>query len=213
MFLLTSSLVGFLPRRLPALFLLVLSLLVLGISGGRASTVLKVTFSQAVDRAELIAVGTVSAIEEIWDAERGLPFTDVTFSDVEILKGTAPSGELTLRFLGGRLPNGLTLTISGMPRFAVKEQAVVFSSGNGVYACPLVGWWQGLYRVVFDFERNDRIVADHGGRRVVAFDGVVGRRDARVSSAVEKPAAGALTLAADALTLAEFKGLIAEELR
>ena len=207
------SLLRFLRRRLPTVFLLFLLVLVLGVSGGRAASVLKVTFSQVVDRAELIAVGTVSAIEDRWDAERGLPFIHVTFSDIEILKGTAPGGELTLQFLGGLEPGGLRLTISGMPRFTVKQRAVVFSAGNGVYACPLVGWWQGLYRVVFDHERNDLIVADHGGRHVVAFDGAVGRRDARVSSAVGKPAADALTLAADALTLAEFKGLIAEELR
>lgn len=209
-----GTLLGFLRRRSQTMFLSILLVLVLGVSGGRASTVRKLTFSQVVDLAELVAVGTVSAIEEIWDAERGLPFTHVTFSDIETLKGTAPSGgELTLRFLGGLDPNGLRLTVSGMPRFAVKEQAVVFSAGNGVYACPLVGWWQGLYRVVFDDKRNDLIVADHGGRPVVAFDGVAGRRDARVSSAVQAPAAGALALAEDALTLAEFKALIAEEIR
>ena len=209
MFLLTSSPVGLLPRRLPALFLLVLALLVLGASSGRATTVLKMTFSEVVDAAELIAVGTVSAIEETWDAEREIPFTLVTFADIEVLKGTARGGELTLRFLGGPAPNGLTLAISGMPRFSVKQQAVVFSNGNGVYACPLVGWWQGLYRVLFDDERNVLVVADHARRGVVALDGVVGSRDARVSFALQTPGMSA----AGALTLDEFKGLITEELQ
>ena len=199
-------LLRFLRFRSQTVFLLVLLVLVLGGSGGRATTVVKMTFSQVVDSAELIAIGTVSAIEETWDAEREMPFTDVTLSDIEVLKGAARGGELTLRFLGGPAPNGLTLAVSGMPRFAVKEQAVVFSAGNGVYACPLVGWWQGLYRVVFDGERNVLVVVDHAWRPVVALDGVVGGRDARVSAAVQTPAA-------DALTLDEFKGLIAEELQ
>lgn len=197
---------GVLRRRSPTVFLLVL---VLGGTNSQASTVAKMTFSEVVDAAEIIAVGTVSAIEETWDAERGIPFTLVTFADIEILKGTAPGGELTLRFLGGSTPDGLTLAVSGMPRFAVKEQAVVFSTGNGVYACPLVGWWQGLYRVVFDDERNVLVVADHARRGVVALDGVVGRRDARVSFALQTPG----TPAAGTLTLNEFKGLITEELQ
>lgn len=194
---------GFLRRGSQTVFLSILLILVLGASGGRATTVVEMTFSEVVDGAELIAVGTVSAMEQIWDAERGMPFTDVTFSDVEVLKGTPVAAELTLRFLGGPAPNGLTLAVSGMPRFAMNEQAVVFSTGNGVYACPLVGWWQGLYRVVLDDERNVLVVEDHGWRSVVALDGVVGGRVARVSSSP----------AAVALTLDEFKGLIAEELQ
>lgn len=198
-----GMLLGFLRRRSQTVFLSILLVLVLGASSGRATTVVEMTFSEVVDGAELIAVGTVSAMEQIWDAERGMPFTDVTFSDVEVLKGTAGAAELTLRFLGGPAPNGLTLAVSGMPRFAMNDQAVVFSTGNGVYACPLVGWWQGLYRVVFDDERNVLVVTDHGQRSVVALDGVVGARDARVSSSP----------AAVALTLDEFKGLVAEELQ
>ena len=194
---------GIFRRGSQTVFLSVLLVLVLGASGGRATTVVEMTFSQVVDGAELIAVGTVSAIEETWDAARGMPFTDVTFSDVEVLKGAPGAAALTLRFLGGPAPNGLTLAVSGMPRFAMNEQAVVFSSGNGAYACPLVGWWQGLYRVVLDDERNVLVVADHAWNRVVAFDGVVGQRNARVSSSP----------AAVSLTLDEFKGLVADELQ
>ena len=198
-----ETLFRFLRCRLPTVFLSVLLILVLGASSGRATTVAKMTFSEVVDGAELIAIGTVSAIEETWDAARGMPFTDVTFSDIEVLKGTAGAGELTLRFLGGPAPNGLTLAISGMPQFAMNEQTVIFSAGNGVYPCPLVGWWQGLYRVVLDDERNVPVVADHAGRSVVALDGVVGERDVSVSSSP----------AAVALTLDEFTGLVTEELQ
>ena len=198
-----ETLFRFLRRRLPTVFLLVLLILVLGGSSGRATTVVKMTFSEVVDGAELIVIGTVSAIEETWDAAKGMPFTDVTFSDIEVLKGTARAGELTLRFLGGPAPNGLTLAVSGMPRFAMNEQTVIFSAGNGVYPCPLVGWWQGLYRVVLDDERNVPVVADHAGRSVVALDGVVGERDVSVSSSP----------AAVALTLDEFTGLVTEELQ
>lgn len=93
-----------------------------------------------------------------------------------------------------------------MPQFAVKQQAVVFSSGNGTQICPLVGWWQGLYRIVYDFDRNVRAVADHAGRPVAAFDGGVGERVVRLSST-----SGAAP-AANALTLDAFRTLIRDEL-
>ena len=181
------------------------SILVAGASPAQATTVLRMTFSEVVDGAEVIAVGTVSAIEETWDAEREMPFTYVTFSDVEVLKGEAGGRELTLRFLGGPAPNGLTLAVAGMPRFAVGQQAVVFSIGNGVQACPLVGWWQGLYRVVRDAGRNVLTIADHAGRPVAGFDGVAGQRVTRLSPA--SPAT-----AADAVTLDAFRAMVESEL-
>ena len=67
----------------------VLLVLALGASVPRASTFLKVTFSEAVASAEVVVVGTVSAIEETWDAERQVPVTHVTFSGLEVLKGEA----------------------------------------------------------------------------------------------------------------------------
>ena len=194
----------FAARRRLALTVL-LSVLVLGSSAVQTTTVLRVTFSEAVDEAELIAIGTVSAVEPVWDAERETPFTEVTFTGVEVLKGRLDSRQLTLRFLGGPAPNGLTLRVSGMPQFAVNQEAVVFSAGNGIVACPLVGWWQGLYRIVYDAERDVRTVADHAGRPVAAIDGQVGRRVARLSAEPSAPAA-------DALTVDQFRVLIRSEL-
>ena len=179
--------------------------LVLGASIAQATTVLKMTFSEVGDGADTVAIGTVAAIEETWDAEREMPFTQVTFADVEVLKGQVDGRALTLRFLGGPAPNGFTLTVAGMPQFALKQQTVVFASGNRAQPCPLVGWWQGLYRIVYDFERGAPTVADHAGRPVEAFDGGVGERVVRLLSGSGAPAA-------DALSLDEFRALIRGEL-
>ena len=188
-----------------ALFLVVL----LGAPAAGATTVAKMSFSEVVTGAEIIAVGTVTAIEQTWDAELEMPFTLVTFSDLEVLKGTVGSEDLTLRFLGGPAPDGLTLVVAGMPQFAVRDRAVVFSTGNGVQACPLVGWWQGLYRVLFDAGRDEFTVADHLGRGVAGFDGTFGQRVARFSSG---PEVAALEAAApEALTLDAFTTLIRTE--
>lgn len=182
-----------------------LSVLILGSAAAQATTVLPMTFSQVVAGAEVVAIGVVSAVEATWDAEREMPFTEVTVSDVDAVKGRVGNGQLTLRFLGGPAPNGLTLRVSGMPQFAVTQQVVVFSTRDDGRPCPLVGWWQGLYRIVYDAERDARTVVDHAGRPVAAIEGDVGQRVVRLSTASGVPAE-------DALTIEEFRSLILREL-
>ena len=52
-----------------------------------ATTVIAHSFSTLVQEVEVIAVGTVTAIETEWDAQQGAPFTLVTFSELTMLKG------------------------------------------------------------------------------------------------------------------------------
>ena len=117
-----------LRRALPVF----LAVLVLGTSAAQATTVRRMSFTEVVNEAELIAIGKVTAIRNTWNADLGMPFTEVTFSDVEVLKGAVDGAELTLRFLGGRAPDGMTLKVAGMPRFTVGDRAAVFSAGNGL---------------------------------------------------------------------------------
>ena len=154
------------------------------------------------DGADVIVVGRVAAIQQTWDADQQLPFTEVTFSVREVLKGEAGGAELTLQFLGGPQPDGLTLEVAGMPRFAIGDRTVVFSAGNGVYSCPLVGWWQGLYRLLFDLRTMGWVVADHAERPVAAIDRVAGRLEIRLSAQATDEAI------ADTFTLDEFTALV-----
>ena len=133
-----------------------------------------------------------------WDAERGTPFTVVTFADLDVLHGSVPGPELRLRFAGGPTPDGLVLAISGMPRFAEAQRVVIFSDPAGGGICPLVGWWQGLYRVARDAQRGVDVVFDHAGFPVVGFDGPAGELVARVSALSTEVAGSQLTL--DAFT-------------
>ncbi len=146
------------------------------------TTVVKMTFSEVVDAATVISVATVSSVRYDWDAERGTPFTVVTFADLDVLHGSVPGSDLGLRFAGGPTPDGLVLEIAGMPRFAVAQRVVIFSDPAGGGICPLVGWWQGLYRVARDAQRGVDVVFDHAGIPVVGFDGPAGELDARVSA-------------------------------
>lgn len=126
-----------------------------------ATTVVEQTFPDLVRQAEVITVGTVTGIQEQWDASRQVPITKVTFSHLTVLKGDPGLDSLTLEFLGGHLPDGKVLTVPGMPRFTMGEKTVVFSAGNRQYFWPLVGGRQGLFRVSFDPQRGEEVVSDN----------------------------------------------------
>ena len=142
--------------------LLMISLALLLFTGSvNSTTVTRMSFSAVIDAAKTIAVGTVSAVEPVWDDDRQVPFTEVSFEIEETVKGEV-GAVLVLRFLGGPAPNGLTLEVSDMPTFAVAQRVVLFADEGTGRACPLIGWWQGLYRV----NRNGRgvdTVTSHAG--------------------------------------------------
>lgn len=135
----------------------------------RATTVLEQSFPDLVQKADTIVVGTVSAIEAEWDAETKTPFTLVTFTDLDIRKGDPGLTTLTLRFLGGVRPDGTALHLAGVPQFTVGGRNVLFVAGNEQYAVPLVGAWQGVYRVVFDPERDEEVLYSHAMRPLTAL--------------------------------------------
>ena len=131
-----------------------------------ATTVLEKSFSSLVQDAEVIAIGTVTTIETEWNAEKKAPFTLVTFSDLEVLKGDESQTEITLHFLGGPTPDGLVMQIAGVPQFALGERTVIFYKGNQYQAVPLVGMWQGVYRVVRDPESGGEVIHNHARQPV-----------------------------------------------
>ena len=126
-----------------------------------ATTIIEQTFPDLVHQAEVIAVGTVTGIQEQWDATRQAPITNVTFSHLTVLKGDPGGESITLEFLGGHTPDGMVLAIAGVPRFSMGEKHVVFCAGNHRDFCPLVGLWQGLLRVTFDPQRGVETISDN----------------------------------------------------
>jgi len=139
---------------------LVLTICSLSLNLARATSVTEFTFTDLVTQAEVIAVGTVTDIREQWDAGKKAPLTLVTFANLTVVKGS-PGTSFTLEFLGGKMPNGLVMTIPGVPQFTVGEKVVVFCAGNHRDFCPLVGIWQGLLRVMADPQQGVETVSDN----------------------------------------------------
>lgn len=158
-------------------------------------------FSELVALSEEIVVGTVSRIDGGENA-RGGPLTLVSFTDLTRLKGN-PAEPFVLQLSGGRARDGMLVQVPDMPTFAVGERAVLFVRGNGRDYCPLVGVWQGRFRVRQDPERGVAVVLNHDGS---VLTGLVG-------SELETARGDGGGASARALTLDEFQSLIRDELQ
>jgi hypothetical protein len=169
--------------------------------GGRAQAmvVVKRDFPELVARAEQIVVGTVTDITYDKD-EVGAPITLVTFSDVSVLKGDS-GPTLTLRLSGGP-DDDVAVHVSDMPTFTLGERNLLFIAGNGRDICPLVGVWQGRFRVRLDATHATEVVEHDDGSAVT---GLVGRELQRTRRSADgsKP---------EPMPLDAFRQLIADEL-
>lgn len=136
-----------------------------------STTVVPLSFDSVVAKAELIFVGKVvdrrsSYLHNTWGK---LIVTDVTFEVVRVLKGGAGL-HTKLTFLGGQVGSE-ALTVSGMPQFEVGDRDVLFV-GNRSASNPIVGFWQGRFKIVPDPATGRDVVHTHSG--VPIFEGFGG---------------------------------------
>ena len=116
-----------------------------------------------MDRAELIFTGQVTSQHSEWKNQNGQRsiVTFVSFRVDAIHKGNAGS-MLTLQFLGGTVGD-VTLDVSEMPRFRDGERVVLFVSGNGEAASPVVGFYHGKFSLRQDASGRE-IMLKHNGQ-------------------------------------------------
>ena len=129
-----------------------------------ATVVVAKDFAALCAEADLVFVGTVTAVTSAWrdTAQRSIE-TRVTFAELTWLRGD-PRPTITLQFAGGEI-DGLREEIAGVPRFAVGERRIIFAHA-GDFLSPVVGFHQGVFGVV---DHGDGpVVLDAGGRPVTA---------------------------------------------
>ena len=144
-----------------------LSILLFGIVlvPARATTVVPPRFAELVGDADAIYRGRVTAIEarrvDQPNGQGNVIKTFVTLAIERVLKGPEQPS-VTLEFLGGTVGTE-SLTVSGMPTFAVGDREIVFVQKNGVQFCPLVALMHGRYRVQKDESTARELVARDNG--------------------------------------------------
>jgi hypothetical protein len=89
-----------------------------------------------------------------WDA--GEIWTFTVFDVEETWKGSVPS-RISVRLLGGTSGN-LTSKVSGIPRFAENEEAVLFLERTSASDFSVVSWVQGTFRISRDRITQEEIV-------------------------------------------------------
>lgn len=152
--------------------LLLFSLLIVAAVSAGASTIVPVDLATMADRAELIFIGNVTAVENVPVRDGSFAFTYVTFEVRNTFKGIARGGKtMTLRIGGGQSSTDV-YEVSAAPAFEVGGKHLLFVEGNDRLIVPLVGWFQGKLDVLKDPVSGQQILVDHTGS---AVDGITSR--------------------------------------
>lgn len=130
------------PCRRPGRFLSALLVVTIVAPLAAATTYLPLTVEEMLERAEIAFVGVVETVRV--EDRAGEPWTVVAFRVEEAFLG-AEKDALELAFLGGELPSGRSLAVSGMPRFEEGERVLLLAYDEPAYS-PVVGFAQGLWR-------------------------------------------------------------------
>jgi hypothetical protein len=122
-------------------------------------------FDQLVAEAEDIFAGTAITALPRRLAAGGI-VTDVTFSNLQIVKGNSASTEISLMTMGGTIGTE-TMQIRGLPKFQTGNTYLIFSQGNGTTIFPVVGGDQGMFQIRSDVVTGEKRVYSANGMPIV----------------------------------------------
>ena len=112
----------------------------------RATVIIPADLGELSRDAIAIVRGRVAAVDARWTEDRGTIETIVTLEAEGYLKG-ALGQVVRFRVPGGELGRFRSIVV-GAPEFAVDQQVVVFLGAHGPTVPHVVGFNQGVYRLV-----------------------------------------------------------------
>lgn len=144
---------------------LVTMLLALLLSPPAAALSREVPLEEVFTRGEAVFVGRVASIRAVWGEGRKMIWTEYTFDVRETWKGESGPRRV-VRVAGGKL-DGKAIQLSHVPGFETGETYVVSAWGNEhLYASPVVGTEQGMFREVVEETTGEALLVDAEGRRL-----------------------------------------------
>jgi hypothetical protein len=132
--------------------------LLAGISGPvQASVVMPMSLETIAGLSGQVIVGRVAAVRSYWVDEPRQIVSEVTFEQVEYLKGKrADSGDaFTLVVPGGRVGE-MQMRVCCAPSFEVGEKWLLFLLPE-YRTFPTAGMWQGAFRIKADTDGTERV--------------------------------------------------------
>lgn len=114
----------------------------------------KLKLKKMIKSADFIFMGVVDKIEYAMSTPANIgqghvPYTFVTYTVEEVLKGDPSLRTATLKFMGGMDRETMRyMTTSVTPQFDLGDRDILFVQGNTHRICPLVGNKEGRLRIV-----------------------------------------------------------------
>ena len=152
----------------------VLLLSLLGSLSAHGLTVVPRSFDELVLLSDLILAGTVREIHSHY-ADGGLNrntiVSDVTLSDLQMVKGELDTADYVLRVPGG-VVGRYAQDYPGIPAFQTGQRYLVFIRGNRRDFFPVVGVGQGVFRILINGQGEPVVIRDdhvnHAGVRALS---------------------------------------------
>jgi len=138
-------------------------------SATTATVLIPKDVSDLTKEADVVFVGTVIDITSEWaDPDKSRIYTYVAFDNLEIIAGDYQNSSLTVRFSGGEMDD-VKILYAGVPQFNLGERNLIFLSGNYIELCPVVGWIQGRFRVLYDENVGEHVVHTDDGKPIAGI--------------------------------------------
>lgn len=112
-------------------------------------------FDQLVEKADLVFLGTVVGQQSRYGPNFNMIFTDVRFAIEQVIHRRPDAlpvegSELVLTFAGGQVGEEV-IRVSDVPTLETGVTYLVLTRWDGkTYASPIIGAYQGLFRVIHD---------------------------------------------------------------
>ncbi len=140
-----------------------LAVFLCGAAAASATGVIPLSFDEIAGRAGAIALVETVRVRSDWrTSPQGKHIvTVVTFKVERTIKGQVGQ-QLEVEFLGGAI-GGLVMDVDGMPQFRAGDRDVLFLSPNRNSVAPIVGLFQGRFRVERDRAAGTERILTHSG--------------------------------------------------
>lgn len=124
------------------------ALVALAPSPSRSTSLMELDDDDLVQLSSRIFEATVTNTAPMWNPPHDEIRTVVTFSVIQMIKGTAPpSGVIVLPMLGGEV-GGVVMELIDQPTFAIGEHVIVFVDDTAPPTMRVTGLSQGKFTIL-----------------------------------------------------------------